>query len=295
MSDAHLRPVGSWTARKKGAGRPERATLRGWISAGRHSLRAAIASFGDAGILPDPPDDTDLFLVAFPKSGVNWLKWLMAGANLLLSGDPRQVTFFNSSDFIADIHSARRGGPARLTVPGCRAFTSHAPWTRRYRKVIYLVRDPRHVMASYHAHLTARGAWTGSLAALVDHPQMGIAGWKAHVEGWLAGVDATAAFTSLRYEDLRSRTAEELTRLYDLLGWRLEPPVAAEAIARASPERMREQEAAFNAGHPRLRESEFVRRGSMTGPRQPMAADVLARIEAEAGGLMRRLGYGPEK
>src|SRR5262249_61473914 len=144
--------------------------------------------------------------------------------------------------------SVRRVGAARLPVPGCRCFTSHAPWMRRYRKVIYLVRDPRHVMASYHAHLAGRGGWDGSLAALVDHPRLGIAGWRDHVGGWLDHVDATASFTLLRYEDLRARTDEELIRLYGLLGWRLEPAIAAEAIARASPERMRELEAAFNAG-----------------------------------------------
>jgi hypothetical protein len=268
------------------------------LSAGRRALRQALADLVESPYLPIPPDDRDLFLVAFPKSGVNWLKWLMINANLLLSGDRREVNFFNSSDFIADIHSVRRVAPARelqlgptVSAPGCRCFTSHAPWTRRYRKVIYLVRDPRHVMASYQAHLASRGNWQGSLEALVEDPRFGIEAWMAHVGGWLDNVDATARFTLLRYEDLTARPAEELIRLYGLLGWRLDGAMAAEAAARASPERMRALEAESNAGHPRLSEAEFVRRGEMTGPRQALAEATRARIEASAGQLMRRLGY----
>ena len=56
-------------------------------------------------------------------------------------------------------------------------------------------------------------------------------------------------------------------------------------------ERMRAHEAKFNEGHPRRRDTEFVRKGDIKGPRQPVPEPVLRRIEAEAGPLMRRLGY----
>ena len=38
-------------------------------------------------------------------------------------------------------------------------------------------------------------------------------------------------------------------------------------------------------------DTEFVRKGDIKGPRQPVPEAVLRRIEAEAGPLMRRLGY----
>jgi len=272
----------------EGARRPSLGQI---AAAGRRRLREAVDECIDRPYLPQPPDDTDLFLVAYPKSGINWLKWLMATTNLLLSGDKREITFFNHSDFIADLHSVSRIGPPSLPVPGCRCFTSHAPWIRRYRKVIYLVRDPRLVMPSYHAHLAGRAVWQGSLEAMVEHRLYGIRAWADHVGGWLDKVDATASFTLLRYEDLLARTTEELTRLYDLLGWRLESAVAAEVLARVTIERMRAHEAKFNEGHPRRRDTEFVRKGDIKGPRQPVPEAVLRRIEAEAGPLMRRLGY----
>jgi hypothetical protein len=268
-----------------------RLSLRQVAAGGRSRLREALAGLVDRPFMPIPADDTDLFLVSYPKSGVNWLKWLMATANLRLSGDPREITFFNHSDFIADLHSVRRVGPPGLAVPGCRCFTSHAPWMRRYRKVIYIVRDPRHVMPSYHTHLTSRGAWQGTLEQLVAHEQYGIRAWASHVGGWLDRVDATASFTLLRYEDLRARTAEELIRIYALLGWRLDAVMATQVVAEVSPQRMREDEARFNEGHPKRRGTEFVRKGAFGGPRQPVPAALLGQIEAEAGPLMRRLGY----
>jgi hypothetical protein len=272
-----------------------RLSLRRVLAGGRSRLREALADLVDRPYLPIPADDTDLFLVSFPKSGVNWLKWLMATANLRLSGDPREITFFNHSDLIADLHSVRRVGPSGLPVPGCRCFTSHAPWIRRYRKVIYLVRDPRHVMPSYHIHLTSRQAWQGTLEELVGHELYGIGAWVRHVGGWLDQVDATASFTLLRYEDLQARTAEELTRLYALLGWRLDAPLAAQVVAEVSPARMRADEARFNDGHPRRRGTEFVRKGELGGPRRPVPEALLRQIEDAAGPLMRRLGYLPDE
>jgi hypothetical protein len=263
------------------------------LAAGRRAAREALDDRLDRPFLGEPASDTDLFLVAFPKSGLTWTSRLFANANLLLSGDDREVTFFNLSDFVPDIHHVRRVGPAPLRAPGFRCFKSHASWLRRYRKVIYLVRDPRHVMASYHMHLASRGVWQGTLEAMVRHEVYGIRAWVAHVGGWLDNVDTTAAFTLLRYEDLSAHTAEELTRLYALLGWRLAPALAAEAVERASPARMRADEARCNEGHPRLRGTEFVRHTAMKGPRQPLTLPVLRHILAEAEPLMRRLGYLP--
>jgi hypothetical protein len=54
---------------------------------------------------------------------------------------------------------------------------------------------------------------------------------------------------------------------------------------------MRAHEERFNAGHPRRRDTEFVRRGDIKGPRQPLSEALQRRIEDEAGPLMRRLGY----
>jgi hypothetical protein len=206
-------------------------SLSALVSAGRRAVHATLSPPVARRSLR-APDETDLFLVAFPHSGLGWMARLYANASLILAEDSRKVTPFNLGDLVADADRLRRAGPPPLPVPGFRCFRSHARRSRRYRKVIYLVRDPRQVMADRHARLVEQGQWRGSLEEMVRHGSLGIRAWAAHAGGWLDQGE-TAAFALVRHEDLSARTAFELTRLYDLLGWHLDPAQAAQAVARA--------------------------------------------------------------
>src|SRR5215469_4063378 len=163
------------------------------VSAGRAMTRQVV------GPLPGEADGTDLFLVAFPNSGLDWMARLYANACLILAGDRRKVTQFNLGDLVPDGDRRRRAGPPPLPVPGFRCFSSHARRNRRYRKVIYLVRDPRRVMAERHAALAARGRWRGNLEEMVGHRRHGIRAWAAHAAGWLDHAE-TPAFALVRHE-----------------------------------------------------------------------------------------------
>ena len=249
-------------------------SFRSLASAGRAMTRQV------AGPLLGESSGTDLFLVAFPHSGLDWMARLYANASLILAGDPRKVTPFNLGDLVSEDDPRRAAGPPPLPVPGFRCFSSHARLTRRYRKVIYLVRDPRRVMADRHAALVACGRWRGSLEEMVGHRRHGIRAWAAHAAGWLDHVE-TPAFALVRHEDLSARTAFELTRLFDLLGWHLDPAQAARAVALAA-------EAGWAPADPRLGglppRAEPVPTGAI-----PLSA--MRLIGETAGPLMRRLGY----
>ena len=231
----------------------------------------------------------------FPKSGVTWLTFLIANTNILLNNDRRSVTFFNVNDFVPDVQVVSHFGASALAIPGYRCFKSHSSYIRRYRKVFYLVRDPRHVMVSYWAFLTGLGWWRGSLEDLIRSRKFGIKAWCAHVGGWLDGADAAASFVLVRYEDLVANTRHELARLYQLLGLPVDDQILSIAIERSGIDRMREAEAAFNSGHPALRDLEFVRRGRPGGSRHALPDELRRLIESEAAPLMRRLGYGLEE
>lgn len=242
--------------------------------------------------LPAPRRDDDLFLVEFPKSGITWLTFLVANANALLSGDSREATFFNINDFVPDVQVARHAGASTLLrVPGYRCFKSHSHFNRRYRKVFYLVRDPRHVMVSYFAFLNALGWWKGTLPQLIEHPQYGIGAWVTHVSGWLDRVDAATSFTLIRYEDLVSDTVGEMRRLYALLGFQLDDQTLKTVVDRSSIEHMRESEVMCYAAQPNRGGGEFVRRGQVGGPRLSLPDESRHRIEAKAAWVLKRLGY----
>ena len=245
-------------------------------SAGRAMARQAVRP------LLGESNGTDLFLVAFPHSGLAWMARLYANASLILAGDPRRVTQFNLGDLVPAADRRRPGGLPALAVPGFRCFSSHARFTRRYRKVIYLVRDPRRVMADRHAALVERGQWRGSLEEMLRHRRHGLSAWAAHAAGWLDQAE-TPAFALVRHEDLSGRTAFELTRLFDLLGWHLDPAQAAQAVARAA-------EARWAPPDPRLGGGALPRRAEPTVPGAiPLSA--MRLIGEAAWPLMRRLGY----
>lgn len=269
--------------------------LRSLFVATRAHLASALRTYVSYEFLPAERRDDDLFLVEFPKSGVTWLTFLVANVNALLSGDQRNITFFNINDFVPDVQVTPHVGPPLLRLPGYRCFKSHSPYIRRYRKTFYLVRDPRHVMVSYWTFLKALGWWRGTLEELVEHPGYGVAAWVEHVSGWLDRVDPAASFTLIRYEDMVANPAGELQRLYQLLGVTLSEEILALAVERSSLERMRESEALMAAGHPALKNVEFVRRGGVGGAREALAPQIRRRIEEQAGSVMTRLGYSLEE
>jgi hypothetical protein len=264
---------------------------RRFLTVTRAHLSGAVESYMMYDFLPVKRRDDDLFLVEYPKSGVTWLTFLIANVNALASEDQRRVTFFNVNDFVPDVQSVRHLGVPLLRVPGFRCFKSHSPYTWRYRKVFYLVRDPRHVMVSYWVFLRDLGRWRGTLEQLVRHPQFGIRAWNSHVSGWLNRVDFGACFSIIRYEDLLTDTAGELKRLYHLLGLPVSDEILAVAVERSSLENMRAEEAVFNAGHPALQNQGFVRPGQSGGPRQTLSEELCRLIEEQAASVMQRLGY----
>jgi hypothetical protein len=263
------------------------------LSAARSRVSGAVHAFMAAEYLPAERRDDDLFVVEFPKSGVTWVTFLLANVHKLMSGDRRNVTWFNINDFVPDVQVVRHVPQPILPVPGYRCFKSHSPYIWHYRKVIYLVRDPRNVMVSYWTFLQSLGAWQGTLPQFVRDPEHGIETWVRHVGGWLERVDAAASFTLVKYEDLLANPVAELGRLYDLLGIAAGEDLLAQAVELSSIERMRRLEAVFSARHPALQNLEFVRRGQAGGSRVPLPEEVRLHIEARAAGLMRRLGYLP--
>lgn len=264
------------------------ALLRAWKAGLLEGMRRKLY----AADLPSNPSNDDLYLVEFPKSGVTWLTFLVANTNLLLNGDERrQVTFFNILDLVPDVHVNRDVGAWKGQPPGFRCIKSHATYNPYYRKVVYLVRDPRNVMASFHEFLIKLGWYRGSLEQMIEDPRFGAGAWAAHVRGWLDRIQPTHSFLVLRYEDLLADTAGQLKTIYRHLGWELGEELVVKAVERSSLPRMKQEEKLFNAANPALANFAFVREGDASGPRRETSPAVIARIEALAGREMARLGY----
>src|SRR5437016_13287787 len=95
--------------------------------------------------------DDDVFIVSYPRSGNTWTRFLIG--NLLYQDDP--VTFSNIERRIPEIYFNPDHVLRRLSRP--RILKSHECFQPRYKRIIYIVRDPRDVCVSicYH-HVIAR-------------------------------------------------------------------------------------------------------------------------------------------
>jgi hypothetical protein len=86
----------------------------------------------------------DTFIVSYPRSGNTWTRFLVA--NLLHPEE--DVSFATIERQVPDSEAQSRAQLRR--VPRPRFIKSHQYFHPRYRKVVYIVRDPRDVALSYY-------------------------------------------------------------------------------------------------------------------------------------------------
>jgi Sulfotransferase domain len=245
-------------------------------------------------VLPD-----DLFIVSYPKSGSTWTRFLLG--NLIYQDEP--VTFRNVEERIPSIYifSDRQ----LLGLP--RVFKSHDCFDPRYRKVIYIVRDPRDVAVSaYHYSVKVKLLpdscpiedfvplfMSGSFGSgLLADPRWG--SWHDNVASWLA-MQHNRKFLLLRYEDMLEDAARELGKVANFLGIEAAPHRIDRAVERSSADKMRELERAQSKDWQLTKETRqdkpFVRKARAGNWRSEMPQTGVAQIESSWGSLMQALGY----
>src|SRR5258708_3122917 len=86
----------------------------------------------------------DTFIVSYPRSGNTWTRFLVA--NLLHPDEP--ANFANIERLVPDSEAQSCRYFKSISRP--RLIKSHQYFDPRYKKVIYIVRDPRDVALSYY-------------------------------------------------------------------------------------------------------------------------------------------------
>lgn len=239
------------------------------------------------------PDDT--FLVSYPKSGNTWTRFLVA--NLIHRDEP--VTFANIERIVPDNVKNTRKQLARIPRP--RIVKSHEYFDCRYKKVIYIVRDPRDIVVSYyHFHLKTRVIEDGFpldqyVARFLLGEVDGYASWNENVVSWLATREGSSNFLFFRYEDMMQNPVAELRKIAAFLGLKRSEEELARAVERSSADRMRELEKKeadvwINTKKTR-KDIPFVRTATTGGWKQTLPANLAAEIESAWGPTMLKLGY----
>jgi hypothetical protein len=243
------------------------------------------------------PDDT--FVVSYPRSGNTWTRFLIA--NLVYP--EKNVGFTNIEKLIPDTSS--QSNRALKSTPRPRIIKSHEYFDHRYRKVIYIVRDPRDVALSYY-DFQRKYMQIDDAYPLEQYVEDFVQGrlisidwgtWAENVSSWIYTRGKSKNFLLLRYEDMMKDTTRELTRIAQFFGIEAAPTRLQEVIDRSSADRMRELEKLeadrWIATKNRRKDIPFVRVAKAGGWRTSLPVKSVEQIENAWGDLMITLGYEP--
>lgn len=245
----------------------------------------------DLTVFPD-----DVFLVSYPRSGNTWTRFLIA--NLIYPNHP--VNFANIESRVPEIYLFRDRSLRALPRP--RILKSHEYFDPRYKRVIYIVRDPRDVAVSvYHYSIKRRdipedypiGHFIPRFIAgefFVD-----FATWGEHVASWTASRLGKPGFLMLRYEDMLANPQLELSKVAALLDLKVTPEILQQAAERSSAAEMRslekQQGEVWKLTKTTRQDKPFVRAANSGGWKTVLDPQSVAAIENAWSSTMQENGY----
>jgi hypothetical protein len=237
----------------------------------------------------------DAFIVSYPRSGNTWTRFLVAN----LVHPEQQITFANIERLIPDCEAMSSRYVKK--VPRPRIIKSHQCFDTRYKRVIYMARDPRDVVVSQY-HFQRKRNLIADQFPLSEFVGRFLAGqtcfygsWGEHVASWLATRHGQPGFLLLRYEDMLDNTARELSKIDSFLGLTTSPHLIMQAVERSSVDTMRQleklQAQLFTSTKNTRQDIPFVRKASAGGWRSELPEEYARQIEEAWRDVMQRLGY----
>jgi Sulfotransferase domain len=234
----------------------------------------------------------DAFIISYPGSGATWLQSLLA--DFVQAEGPTISAGINSPIIDTDIRSRRY----IRNAPRPAIFNTHQWFHGAYKKVLYLVRDPRDVVLGRFRLRRDLGQIDGAhaieryVSGFLAGDESDVGTWCENVLSWLATRYMDPEFRLLRYEDLYENTKDELAKAAGFLCIRSSGAGIARAMERGS-----------NEGMPRLKQSKTrkgrERRQNTTPPtpvvpgqwRTDLPGKCVTEIENAWGPLMKTVGY----
>lgn len=245
---------------------------------------------------------TDVFLVGHPKSGNTWLAYMLA---IVLYRDfEYRINLTNLREFIPYIHGCDSSIAKFVHLSDPRVFRNERPvYPDLYPKTLYLVRDPRAVLASYfHHYRTVTGDDQTSLEDFVEEYltygcirkfESKLVRWDKQVLDWIERSKSQPVLI-VKYEDMVGDRHKVLESVLKFIRVQYNEEELGLAVERGSFEAMRAIEEKYGTeSYPEeiRRRGRFVRKGKVNGWRQELTPSLVQRIVSQFSEAMNILGY----
>lgn len=235
---------------------------------------------------------SDVFLASYPKSGNTWLRHL-----LTFVVTKQSTPWRGGLDGITDLVGRHADLPP-LATDGGRLIKTHEAYRPDYQRAVLLLRDGRDVAVSeyfyqrsYAAHFSIyQDSFEVFFRRFVNGKTNGYSSWHRHTISWLdAAVKRPDQILIIRFDDLKSDTANTLRKIVDFIGIDTSDDIVQGAVEDTSLSAMKRKENTYweSVGKPNLK---FIR-GGKSGHWRDYFSDELADLYwSEAGEAMRRIG-----
>jgi hypothetical protein len=235
--------------------------------------------------------DSDVFLVSYPRSGNTWLRNLIAE---IIYGESGK-NLGDIGKYIPDIH---RHDIDKMELKHPRVIKSHFTYTEKYKRIIYIARDPRDIFLSYYRYLTQLEKYNSSLSSFIADICEGAiwpGTWRNHVSSWLYpnrnnSGEKNPDLLFIKYENMIKNQKKYVIEIAEFLGKELNNYEIRKIIFRTSKNKMKKKERA--GGFEWLPKNlKFVNTASCGNWRTELSTLMVERINEKNKEEMTKLGY----
>ena len=164
--------------------------------------------------------DSDIFLASYPRSGNTWFRRLLADVILQVNGFHTETDLpIPFQRIIPDIYEDDINQiDNRIDIP-FRIIKTHEFYSRIYKKIIYLFRDPLDTLYSYYRfHLR----YPSIREKVPENPDIfctrKIDEWCKHLESYIqAKSELTDSVLFVTYEDMHQKPIKTLNKIFSFL------------------------------------------------------------------------------
>jgi hypothetical protein len=230
----------------------------------------------------------DVFIVGFPKSGNTWMQSIVSCLKYGINPDflPESL----AQDLVPDVHSKRYYKRYGRNM----AFKSHALPRKKYKRVIYLIRDGRDAIASYYGMYRNMGVQVDLEEMIIKGKHLFPSKWHEHVNAWKLN-PYNAEKILVRYEDLIASPLPELRKVTQFLKLDHNDSFLESVAEGTQFKKMKERAKTLGTAHTyfdkRAEGHTFFRKGKVGSFKNDIPTDLIRFFEEEARSELERYGY----